>query len=438
MKRPRMLCARTAVCRRRGRTHGGHRAGGIRGVVRRARVDDAPIQYLLDSGTVSTFKVRNTGTRDGIGAVEIARPSKSFTVVGCPQAPSGWSTQVASDKCRYRSGSGSADDIAPGASGLSFKLKSATGSGKADVSGTWKVTLSASNQLDDKHDLSRATSEPPGLTVKAHVFEILDAVVATTAATPGSACPPANKQAPAGATRVIVICGKNHSKAALTPTARRSSLGGTLIVAPGTFSSGRIAANSSSSRVLGNWSGARISSTSGSGKTVVAKIGSSPKQTSPLTTLTGYGFTNRSPDAVADEAIVKEDTAPNPVIGNLLSNDSDPDGDPLSVTNVGTFALAHGTLTVNPDGTYSYTLDNTNPAVNALNDGADADRLVHLHGVRRPRRSAARRYRSRSRAAPTTTRLTPSPIRRPSRKTRRPTPSPATCSATTATPTATR
>ncbi|RWS45331.1 hypothetical protein CKA55_13415, partial [Arcobacter suis] len=29
----------------------------------------------------------------------------------------------------------------------------------------------------------------------------------------------------------------------------------------------------------------------------------------------------------------------------------------------------YGTVTLNADGTYSYTLDNTNPTVNALNDG---------------------------------------------------------------------
>ncbi|WP_162946654.1 Ig-like domain-containing protein [Chitinophaga barathri] len=39
----------------------------------------------------------------------------------------------------------------------------------------------------------------------------------------------------------------------------------------------------------------------------------------------------------------------------ILVNDSDPDGDPLTATPIGT--LAHGTLTPNPDGTYNYTPD---------------------------------------------------------------------------------
>ena len=73
--------------------------------------------------------------------------------------------------------------------------------------------------------------------------------------------------------------------------------------------------------------------------------------------------------AVADVASIKEDTAPNPVTGNVLANDQDADGDTLTVTNAGTFNLGHGTLALKADGSYAYTLDNTNPAVNALNDG---------------------------------------------------------------------
>ena len=78
---------------------------------------------------------------------------------------------------------------------------------------------------------------------------------------------------------------------------------------------------------------------------------------------------NTPPTAVADSASIKEDTAPNPVVGNVLTNDQDADGDTLSVTNAGTFNLAHGSLALKADGSYAYTLDNTNPAVNALNDG---------------------------------------------------------------------
>ena len=87
-------------------------------------------------------------------------------------------------------------------------------------------------------------------------------------------------------------------------------------------------------------------------------------------TVTIRGTTdNAGPIAVTDTVAIKEDTAPNPVVGNVLSNDEDADGDPLTVTNAGTFTLGHGDLALKADGSYAYTLDNSNPAVNALNDG---------------------------------------------------------------------
>jgi VCBS repeat-containing protein len=78
---------------------------------------------------------------------------------------------------------------------------------------------------------------------------------------------------------------------------------------------------------------------------------------------------NQAPDAVDDSAFIKEDTSPNQVLGNVLSNDQDADGDALTVTSTGTFTLAHGLLVLNADGSYAYTLDNSDPAVNALGDG---------------------------------------------------------------------
>lgn len=87
-------------------------------------------------------------------------------------------------------------------------------------------------------------------------------------------------------------------------------------------------------------------------------------------TITITGTTdNHAPVAFADANSVKEDTAPNPISGNVLTNDSDVDGDTLAVTNAGTFTLSRGTLVIHADGSYGYTLDNTNPAVNGLNDG---------------------------------------------------------------------
>ena len=86
--------------------------------------------------------------------------------------------------------------------------------------------------------------------------------------------------------------------------------------------------------------------------------------------------TNDGPIALDDTNSVSEDTAPNPVSGDLLTNDSDPDTDSLTVTEVDgvadpatDIAGSYGILGWNTDGTYSYTLDNANPAVQSLADG---------------------------------------------------------------------
>ena len=44
-----------------------------------------------------------------------------------------------------------------------------------------------------------------------------------------------------------------------------------------------------------------------------------------------------------------------PVSGNVLTNDSDPDGDPLTVTTTPVTGPVNGNLTLNPDGSYLYT-----------------------------------------------------------------------------------
>lgn len=79
--------------------------------------------------------------------------------------------------------------------------------------------------------------------------------------------------------------------------------------------------------------------------------------------------TNRAPAAVGDAGTVTEDAGPGPTSGNLLVNDTDPDGDTLSVTNGGLRALDHGALEIQPDGSWTYTLDDADPAVDALDDG---------------------------------------------------------------------
>ncbi|MCF2870611.1 cadherin-like domain-containing protein [Octadecabacter sp. G9-8] len=99
---------------------------------------------------------------------------------------------------------------------------------------------------------------------------------------------------------------------------------------------------------------------------------------------------NRGPDAADDVATVDEDGS---VIINVLGNDSDPDGDPLEVTDA---TSPNGTVTINADGTLTfepaddfngnttitYTIDDgqggtdtatVNVTVNPVNDGPVAN-----------------------------------------------------------------
>ena len=111
-------------------------------------------------------------------------------------------------------------------------------------------------------------------------------------------------------------------------------------------------------------------------------------------TITIHG-TNDAPVAVADAASVTEDTNtladPNPVSGNVLTNDTDVDsGDTHSVTavngllaNVGAdVAGTYGTLHLNADGSYTYTLDNTKASVQALAQGASVTDVFNYTKLR--------------------------------------------------------
>ena len=61
---------------------------------------------------------------------------------------------------------------------------------------------------------------------------------------------------------------------------------------------------------------------------------------------------NQAPVAADDSVKTPAGTA---VSGNVLTNDSDPDGDPLVVTTTPVVPPAHGELVLNPDGTFTYT-----------------------------------------------------------------------------------
>lgn len=78
-----------------------------------------------------------------------------------------------------------------------------------------------------------------------------------------------------------------------------------------------------------------------------------------------------APAAHADVNAITEDGASSQITGNLLANDTlgGIADATLSVTNAGVLAGLYGTLSLNPDGTYSYLLDQTSAALAALNDG---------------------------------------------------------------------
>ncbi|MEZ4656774.1 MAG: Ig-like domain-containing protein [Caldilineaceae bacterium] len=64
--------------------------------------------------------------------------------------------------------------------------------------------------------------------------------------------------------------------------------------------------------------------------------------------------TNTAPTATNDSFTAQTATAFN---GNVKSNDSDADGDPLTVNTTPVSNVTHGSLTLNGDGTFSYTSD---------------------------------------------------------------------------------
>ncbi|HHX36320.1 MAG TPA: hypothetical protein GX719_13755, partial [Gammaproteobacteria bacterium] len=80
-------------------------------------------------------------------------------------------------------------------------------------------------------------------------------------------------------------------------------------------------------------------------------------------------ITDTDPVAEPESHTLVEDSGAYTVSGNTLTNDTAFDG-PVAFNGwQGSTAAQYGTFTANSDGTYSYVLDNTNPAVNALNDG---------------------------------------------------------------------
>ena len=84
--------------------------------------------------------------------------------------------------------------------------------------------------------------------------------------------------------------------------------------------------------------------------------------------VTSGGTGNAPPVAQADSVCVTEDTAVS-VSGNVLSNDTDADGDTLRVANGGSYDGDYGNLFLAANGSYFYLLDNPSNTVQALSEG---------------------------------------------------------------------
>uniref|UniRef100_UPI0037D9E99A retention module-containing protein n=1 Tax=Zoogloea sp. TaxID=49181 RepID=UPI0037D9E99A len=95
--------------------------------------------------------------------------------------------------------------------------------------------------------------------------------------------------------------------------------------------------------------------------TVTYTISDGKGGTSTATVTINVAAVNDAPVALPDVATTPEDV---PVTVNVLGNDSDPDGDPLTVTGA-TVDPTRGTVVVNPDGTLTFTpaQDITGPVV---------------------------------------------------------------------------
>lgn len=324
------------------------------------------------AGTALTFTIASDPGGRPVSAVWIGRPSWRWIVRDCPQAPSGWAVRGDERGCRYwNPDPAGAGDLAPGASSSAFRMAVATREGAADRAGTFGVYVaSARLSGNDDDDLwwerlggpewsrwwvEAASAEPGGLDVTVYSFEVVDVVVAASPVAPGSACPPASRAGAEGEVRTLVVCGRNHTDRTLTLDSQLSSLRGSFVGSPGTFSSGPILGRSTSSVVLAVWDGVRIGAADARGE-ITATVGASRYQTSPPLALEGFRSVGalvavqpRSgrPVARAQDVYTREDA---PVAVMLAG--TDPGGTPVT-TEVAT-PTAHGTLTgTAPNLTYT-------------------------------------------------------------------------------------
>ena len=335
-------------------------------------------QFVGDStGRLLTFRVRNSGTPQGIGSVRISPPSPFWTVTTCPSAPTGWTRSLAFGACEYSSAPGAAGNI-PQGQGRYFKLRATTAPSDHNVWGTWAVEVSPDEDLAPIENVEDAAPMGLGLRLRAFTFEVVDAVISDSPATAGDPCPAADKTADAGSTgNYVVVCGRNHGNATLTPVNTYSKLLGSMIASHGSFTGGPIPA-SDNVVVLGNWSNVTVTSHDGPGKAMRMRVGSSGNAISPVRRIAGFTATdvvapplNVAPALDAGQNVSMTLTSEDPgspsgpggtAVFSLVDytppvggtdNVSDPDGPGLGVAIVG--GTSAGTLWYSTDNGTTWT-----------------------------------------------------------------------------------
>src|SRR5262249_27614306 len=90
-------------------------------------------QFLGDTvGTTFTFSLDNSTGTTPIGAVQVARPNDTWTIIGCPAGPAGWTVTTSEKSCTYRSLAGTAGYLQPGAISNAFQATATTLGGTSD------------------------------------------------------------------------------------------------------------------------------------------------------------------------------------------------------------------------------------------------------------------------------------------------------------------
>ncbi|WP_083491816.1 retention module-containing protein [Pseudomonas taeanensis] len=108
------------------------------------------------------------------------------------------------------------------------------------------------------------------------------------------------------------------------------------------------------------------------GESFAVRVFDTDGDVSPVSTLS-ININDDGPNAVDDSNSIAEDTL-TPISGNVLSNDLHPNGQPgadtpISFVSWTSTAATYGTFTDTGNGTYSYSLNNANPAVQGLDAG---------------------------------------------------------------------